>query len=205
MIDCTIGMIGGGQLGRMSVEAANSLNIKVLILDKQPNPAGQVTSIPGHIDAEYKLSPDGILALAAACDVITMEIEHINCEALDQAKVAFPKLEIHPSADTIRLIQDKYAQKVDLLARGIPVAPFCVVANTIEAIEAVGIEYGYPFLLKARRLAYDGRGNYVVKSKGDIPTGYAALVSFLSNRSIREAENLTYMQRSLCHLSESLR
>jgi phosphoribosylaminoimidazole carboxylase len=178
MIETTIGMIGGGQLGRMSINAANSLNIKVLVLDKAPNPATQVTCLPGHIDAEYKESHDGILALAAVCDVITMEIEHVNCDALDRAMIAYPKLEVHPSPETIRLVQDKYAQKVDLLARGIPIAPFCCVANTLEAIEAVGNEYGYPFLLKARRLAYDGRGNFVVKSKRDIPTGYAALVSY---------------------------
>lgn len=126
----------------MSVMAANTLNIKVIVLDKVPNPATQVSSLPVHINQDFQ-SKEGILDLAAVCNVLTVEIEHVNVDALDLAAAKYPNLEIHPNPSTIRLIQDKYLQKADLKSRGIPVSSFCSVENTIEAISAVGEEYGY--------------------------------------------------------------
>ncbi|KAL3897446.1 MAG: hypothetical protein SGCHY_003415 [Lobulomycetales sp.] len=160
----------------MSVEAANSLGISVAVLDKWPNPAVQVSSSAEHVDADFK-STEGILTLASKCDILTVEIEHVNVDAMEQAAEKYPNLQIHPSTKAIRIIQDKFAQKEYLKSRNIPLSEYQSVENTIADIQLVGESYGYPFLLKSRRLAYDGRGNYVVRSRQDVPDGYAALGS----------------------------
>lgn len=81
----TVGILGGGQLGRMIVEAANRLNIKTLILDAPNSPAKQITNASDHVDGSFANKED-IEALAAKCDVMTVEIEHVDVNALKEVQ-----------------------------------------------------------------------------------------------------------------------
>ncbi|KAG8798805.1 phosphoribosylaminoimidazole carboxylase ade2, partial [Serendipita sp. 399] len=121
-----------------------------------------------HIDGPFS-DFDSVSQLAKRVDVITVEIEHINVEALDAAKEGTTNrsIEVHPAPSTLRTIQDKYIQKMWLQKHGIPLPSFIQVDGSEEAVKSAGSNLGYPFVLKSRTLAYDGRGNYVVRSKDD--------------------------------------
>lgn len=162
----TIGILGGGQLGRMLVEAAHRLNIKTIILDAPNSPAKQINALDPHVDGSFS-DAKGIAELAARCDVLTVEIEHVDADAL-KLIAEERNVQVYPLPETIKLIQDKYNQKLHLIEHGIQVAESIDVANTEEALLQVGEQFGYPYLLKSRTLAYDGRGNYVVKSKDSV-------------------------------------
>ena len=171
----TVGILGGGQLGRMIVESANRLNIKTVILDAALSPAKQINAMSEHIDGSFK-DPELIMRLAAKCDVLTVEIEHIDVEALKHVKVKYPHIQIYPLPETIKLIQDKFLQKQHLIEHDVPVVVSKgVKENTSAALLEIGAEFGYPFMLKSRTMAYDGRGNFVVKSKDTIDEALQAL------------------------------
>lgn len=161
----TIGILGGGQLGRMIVEAASRLNVKTIILDAPNSPAKQINATGEHVDGSFT-DYESIEKLAAKCDVLTVEIEHVDAEGLKKVQKKFPKIAIYPLPDTIKLIQDKYLQKEHLIEHGVDVTESVpVLENSKEALLEIGEKYGYPFMLKSRTLAYDGRGNFVVKNK----------------------------------------
>jgi phosphoribosylaminoimidazole carboxylase len=113
-----------------------------------------------------------VLELASISDILTVEIEHINCDALDAAIAQGTP--VQPLPQTLRVIQDKYAQKVYLAERGIPLPEFCDVPDMEAAYEA-GRVFGYPLMLKAKRLAYDGKGNAVAKTKEDVAGAFEQL------------------------------
>lgn len=175
----TIGILGGGQLGRMLVEAAHRLNIKTIILDQPNSPAKQINALDPHVDGSFT-ELDAITKLAKKCDVLTVEIEHVDVEALNSVSKSLG-IPIYPLPETIKLIQDKYLQKTHLESHGVAVVESVAVEeNTPQALAAIGAKYGYPFMLKSRTMAYDGRGNFVVNSSEDIDE---ALV-FLANRPL---------------------
>ncbi|WOO84167.1 Phosphoribosylaminoimidazole carboxylase [Vanrija pseudolonga] len=181
----TVGILGGGQLGRMLTHPAALLNIPLLILDKgEYTPAKQTLLAPtslAHPDGPFTSEPH-IRELAAACDVLTVEIEHVNADVLEAVEKE-GLCEVQPSPATIRLIQDKYLQKKYLAERGIPVAPFAVVEQSTEAnVKAVAGELGLPVMLKARTLAYDGRGNSPLKSTDS--AAIAKSLEFLGDRPL---------------------
>jgi phosphoribosylaminoimidazole carboxylase len=166
--------VGGGQLGRMLAAAASLLNIKIVILDVGEHaPAKQVLAPSStqysHIDGSFT-DPARIRELAAKVDVLTVEIEHVDADALAQADC-----EIHPSPGTIKLIQDKLAQKEHLQSRGCPVSDFVAVDSTVESIHTAANNLGLPLMLKSRTLAYDGRGNFVLRELSQVPEALAAL------------------------------
>ncbi|KAK3170598.1 hypothetical protein OEA41_002679 [Lepraria neglecta] len=175
----TIGILGGGQLGRMLLEAANNRNINVAILDKKASPAKQINGTNPGVDGSFA-DAQAIRKLASQCDVLTVEIEHVDThvleelenESLSQGK----NLEIQPSWQAIRTIQDKYLQKMLLLEGGIDVAQSMAVPTASEKeLRVVESNLKYPFMLKARTGAYDGRGNYAVKSEKDVQPALDAL------------------------------
>lgn len=160
-------MIGGGQLGRMLTHPAALLGIPLFILDSGTHtPAKQTLLAPSgsdHPDGPFTSEPH-IRELAKQCDVLTVEIEHVNADVLEAVEKE-GLCEVQPSPATIRLIQDKYLQKKFLAERGIPVAPFeGVDQKTEEGIKAITTKLGLPIMLKARTLAYDGRGNSPLQS-----------------------------------------
>ncbi|VEU20969.1 DEKNAAC101852 [Brettanomyces naardenensis] len=169
-----VGILGGGQLGRMLVEAANRLNIKTVILEEGTSaPAKQINAVSEHINGSFT-DPVKIRELAKKCDVLTVEIEHVDTDAL-KAVQKDTGVEIHPSPDTLAIIKDKYSQKQHLARGHIAVAESVSVDATECALLSVGDKFGYPYMLKSRTLAYDGRGNFVVKSKSDVKEALEAL------------------------------
>ncbi|RHZ84805.1 hypothetical protein Glove_74g22 [Diversispora epigaea] len=174
----TIGVLGGGQLGRMLVEAASRLNINVIILDKpSDSPAKQIQATRSHIQGDFK-DPNKIKELAQKVDILTIEIEHVNVDILETlSKEKKEKIVICPSPTTIRLIQDKYIQKLHLFKNNIPVVDFMEI-NTKDDLNLVSEKFGYPMMLKSKTLAYDGRGNYVVRSSEEIEKALEFLGNF---------------------------
>ena len=167
----SVGVLGGGQPGRMMAEAGHRLGIKLTVLDPKGtnSPAGQVGC--AAIAASFK-DDAHIRELSAQCDVLTVEIEHVDCDSL--AKLEQEGKYVQPSSATIRLIQDKYLQKVHLRAHGIATPDF-VDTPTVQAVQEAGKEFGYPLMLKARKGEYDGRGNAVVKAEADVEAAFKSL------------------------------
>lgn len=165
-----IGIAGGGQLGRMLTDAAHRLGFRVIILDGIPgNSAAQVAD--EQIVADYR-DPDAIAALSRKCDVITVEVEKVNIEALEKLEAnGFP---VYPTPKTLGIIRDKLHQKNFLSERGIAVAPYRAVDGTAEIAMAASI-FGYPLVLKARVGGFDGRGNALIGSERDIERAVAKL------------------------------
>ncbi|OKL59973.1 phosphoribosylaminoimidazole carboxylase [Talaromyces atroroseus] len=167
-----VGILGGGQLGRMLTESANRLNIEVHVLDAANAPAKQISAHDNHTIGHFN-DQDAVQELAKNCDVVTAEIEHVNTYALEAVA---SQVKVEPSWESIRIIQNKYDQKKHLSKFNIPMADYReLVGNTPEELAKIGEQLGFPMMLKSKTLAYDGRGNYPVKSKEDIPAALEAL------------------------------
>jgi 5-(carboxyamino)imidazole ribonucleotide synthase len=163
-----VGVVGGGQLGRMLGEAAAPLGVDLVVSDPTPDPpAAPVVSDTLHGDFD---DPDTIDALAERADVLTYEIELADPNALERAGEAHDT-PVHPAPDTLRMIQDKLVQKRRLRDADIPVPDFRAVDNVAELRDALD-ELGYPAMLKAREGGYDGRGNVPVESPNDVETAF---------------------------------
>ncbi|PBP15880.1 phosphoribosylaminoimidazole carboxylase [Diplocarpon rosae] len=175
----TVGLLGGGQLGQMLCEAANPLGIKVIILDAEKSPAKQVNAKARHVDGSF-VDPEKIRELACQVDILTVEIEHVDTHILEEiaergvkttgkeGNATIRKVEVQPSWRTLRTIQDKYLQKVHLAQAGVQTALSKDIKSNEKDLRDFGREHGYPFMLKARKDAYDGRGNFPVKSADEI-------------------------------------
>ena len=163
-----LGIIGGGQLGMMITEAAGNMPeiSKIIVLDPTPNcPAAQVGA--EQIVADFK-DKESIIELANKSDIITYEIESGDSDVLKSVE---KNAEINPSPETLRIIQDKFLQKSFLLENNIPVPEFIKIEN-IEDVKQGLESFGYPALLKARRDAYDGRGNFKIDSEDEIQKAF---------------------------------
>ncbi|TFY50392.1 hypothetical protein EVJ58_g11068 [Rhodofomes roseus] len=157
-MDKVVGILGGGQLGRMLAQAASLLNVNVVILDVGDHaPAKQVVSPRSadlaHINGSFT-DPAKIRELAAKVDVLTVEIEHVDVGVLQSVEGSVP-LGVHPSPTTIRVIQDKLVQKQHLAAHGCPVSTFVQVDSNAASVTSIAEQLGLPLMLKSRTLAYD--------------------------------------------------
>jgi 5-(carboxyamino)imidazole ribonucleotide synthase len=155
-----IGLIGGGQLGRMMVKAAKRLGCTCVVLDPYPgSPAGQVA---GHQIIGGYHDPAKLRELAESCDVVTFELENIDTETLRQLQREGHV--IHPDPALLSVLQDKLTQKQFLERHGIPTAGFVEMQEPdLQAFES----FGFPLVQKARRGGYDGRGVAVMPSPED--------------------------------------
>ena len=162
-----LGIIGGGQLGMMITEAAQNLNdeiSEITVLDPTENcPAAQAGA--KQIVGDFK-DEIAILKLAEESDIITYEIESGNTDVLSKLKA-----EIEPSPSTLGIIQDKLSQKKFLSENGLPVSQFYEITSLDDLREKIK-ELGLPVLLKSRRDAYDGRGNFKIASENEIEKAY---------------------------------
>jgi len=162
-----LGIIGGGQLGMMITEAAKNLSehiSEITVLDPTENcPAAQVGAKQIVGDFKDELA---ILKLAEQSDIITYEIESGNTDVLSKLKA-----KIEPSPSTLGIIQDKFSQKTFLLENGLPVSEFYEITSLGDLHEKIK-ELGLPVLLKSRRDAYDGRGNFKITSSDEIEKAY---------------------------------
>ena len=162
-----IGIIGGGQIGKMIAQEAKRMSLKVVILDPTKNcPASTVCD--KLIVADFK-NEDKIRELAKYSDVITYEIELANSEALKNLESK--KYPIFPSPHSLYLIQNKYRQKKFLQENKLPVPEFKKITS-INDLSFIAEKFEYPLMLKASEDSYDGRGNYLIKCKEDIPIAY---------------------------------
>jgi phosphoribosylaminoimidazole carboxylase len=184
-MDRVIGLLGGGQLGQMLCEAANPLGVKVIVLDTANSPAKQVNAKNSHINGSFT-DANKIRELARQCDVLTVEIEHVDTYVLEEVaekgvevvidgRPSTRRVEVQPSWRTIRTIQDKYLQKEHLQKHGVSIAESVPVESSIQALRDVGAKFGFPYMLKARKDAYDGRGNFPVMSAADVEPAFEAL------------------------------
>lgn len=164
-----LGIIGGGQLGMMITEAASKMPqyiSKIIVLDPTENcPAAQAGA--EQIVADFK-DKDAIIDLANKSDIITYEIESGDSDILKSVERG---VGINPSPDTLRVIQDKLLQKSFLLANNIPVPEFIKINNIKDVKEGLK-NFGYPALLKARRDAYDGKGNFKINTENEIQEAF---------------------------------
>ena len=164
-----LGIIGGGQLGMMLTEAAKKMPehiSKVIVLDPNENCSASLVGAE-QIVADFK-NREAIIELSEKVDIITYEIESGDSDVLKSVE---NNAEINPSPETLKIIQDKFLQKTFLQNNNIPVPDFIEIDNIEDVIN--GLEkFGYPALLKSRRDAYDGKGNFKINSKNEIQKAY---------------------------------
>lgn len=164
-----LGIIGGGQLGMMLTEATKKMSghiSDVIVLDPTKNcPASKVGA--KQIVADFK-DKNAIVELSMQSDIITYEIESGNSEVLEQLKTG---VIVNPSPTTLRIIQDKYVQKIFLRDNGLPVPNFMLIEGVDDLKQKVK-QFVYPTMLKARRDAYDGRGNFMIKDPNHVVQAY---------------------------------
>ena len=165
-----IGIVGGGQLGKMLTQSAKKLGFYVTVIDPTPqSPAGQVAD--EQIVADYK-NEDAILQLSKVSDFITFEIELANAKALnDLMKKGFA---INPSPLTLAMIKDKLKQKEFLQKNKMPIAKFLNISSGNDILEAIK-RFQFPLMLKTRTGGYDGRGNFVINKISDTEKGLEKL------------------------------
>lgn len=163
----TIGILGGGQLGRMLSVAAARLGFRTHIFEPGANPpAGHVAdcvTIASYDDAA------ALRAFAKACDVVTFEFENVPTEALDLIEAVVP---IHPGREALRISQDRLTEKEFLQGLSLNVAPFADVPDA-TAMEAAVANIGAPSILKTRRFGYDGKGQARLRDAADATAAYA--------------------------------
>jgi 5-(carboxyamino)imidazole ribonucleotide synthase len=162
-----LGIIGGGQLGMMITDAAKNLSeyiSEITVLDPTENcPAAQAGA--KQIVGDFK-DEIAILKLAEQSDIITYEIESGNTDVLSKLKA-----EIEPSPSTLGIIQDKLSQKTFLSENGLPVSQFYEITS-LDDLRGKIKDLGLPVLLKSRRDAYDGRGNFKITSSNEVEKAY---------------------------------
>ena len=162
-----LGIIGGGQLGMMITEAAKNLSeyiSEITVLDPTENcPAAQAGA--KQIVGDFK-DEIAILKLAEQSDIITYEIESGNTDVLSKLKA-----KIEPSPSTLGIIQDKLSQKIFLSENGLPISQFYEITSLDDLREKIK-DLGLPVLLKSRRDAYDGRGNFKITSSNEVEKAY---------------------------------
>jgi len=164
-----LGIIGGGQLGMMLTEAAKKFSneiSEIIVLDPTEGcPASMVGA--KQIVADFK-DKNAIMDLASKSDILTYEIESGDSDVLKSIE---NKTSINPSPDTLKKIQDKLVQKNFLYQNGLPVPDFLEI-KSLEDLKDKVKKFGFPCLLKTRRDAYDGRGNFKINSEDKIAKAY---------------------------------
>lgn len=160
-----IGILGGGQLGKMLCQAASAWDFKTCILDASPDyPAGSVCS--EFTVGNFK-NYDDVLAFGQDKAVITIEIEHVNTDAL-QALAEQGKA-VHPQPAALRVIQDKGLQKQFYADQGIPTAPFELFDDETALLEAIDSgRWSLPVVQKSRTAGYDGKGVAILRTRADL-------------------------------------
>jgi 5-(carboxyamino)imidazole ribonucleotide synthase len=189
-----IGIIGGGQLGRMMAHEAKRMSLKVIVLDPTEGcPASALAD--EQIVADFK-DEDAIMKLAQSCDVLTYEIELANSAALKELESRnYP---VRPAPETLRIIQNKFRQKTFLKKNGIAV-PDSASVTSEEHLYEMCEKFGLPAILKACEDSYDGRGNFVIRSMKQVHEAYSSFserecmlerfVTFTKEISIMVARN----------------
>ncbi len=162
----TIGMLGGGQLGRMFTTAARTLGYQVIILEPDPNsPAADFAD--EHIQAQYD-DESALKILGEKCDVITTEFENIPAKTLQLLNKFCP---VHPKASAVEIAQDRIVEKAFILECGLLPVPYGVIKTQSDIAKATD-KITFPAILKTARFGYDGKGQQTVNDKETLESAY---------------------------------
>ncbi len=165
----TLGMLGGGQLGRMFTIAARTMGYEVVVLDPdKESPAGKLAST--HICADYS-DQAALEKIAKSCDAITTEFENVPASTLETLAKTKP---VRPGAKAISIAQDRIQEKNFLKDNGFYTAPFAVI-NSLDELKNSINEIGTPAILKVSRFGYDGKGQFGINAKSDIDKAWQTL------------------------------
>lgn len=164
----TIGIVGGGQLGRMTAIAAARFGYRAVVL--APDADCPAAAVARHIHAPYE-DRGALEAFARAVDVVTFEFENVSSAALELLASLVP---VRPSPSVLRTSQCRVTEKSFLNAHGIPTAPWREVGER-AGLDAAIAEIGLPAILKTTRLGYDGRGQAVLRTPADLDEAWAGL------------------------------
>ena len=163
----TLGVLGGGQLGRMFVHTAQRMGYHTAVLDPDPNsPAGRVSH--HHIHTDY-LDVDGLARLAGFCDAITTEFENVPAAALEHLAVMRP---VAPAASAVTIAQDRIAEKAHFTRCHVACAPYAVIESAAQ-LAAVSDDL-LPGVLKTARLGYDGKGQARIANRAELSAAWEA-------------------------------
>ena len=166
----TLGVLGGGQLGRMFVHAAQAMGYDTAVLDPDPgSPAGRVSQHP--VRAGYD-STEGLAELARLCDAITTEFENVPAASLTTLATKRP---VAPGASAVAVAQDRVQEKAHFVRCGVPCAPYAVI-DSEAALAAVPADL-LPGILKTARMGYDGKGQVRVASAAELASAWASVGS----------------------------
>lgn len=164
-----IGILGGGQLGRMLSVAAARLGLKTCVFEPGGDcPASHVANY--HYQASYD-DKDALTRFAQSCDVVTYEFENIPTAALDIIEAHAP---IHPGRQALATSQDRLTEKNFLVGLGLSTAPFADISDA-ASLDAAIAQIGTPAILKTRRLGYDGKGQARITTPNDAQKALAAM------------------------------
>jgi 5-(carboxyamino)imidazole ribonucleotide synthase len=164
----TLGVMGGGQLGRMFVQAAQAMGYFTAVLDPDAaSPAGLVSH--HHIQTDY-LDEQGLAQLMQRCAAITTEFENVPAPALLTLGAHRP---VSPASESVAIAQDRAAEKAHFVRCGVPVAPHAVIENPTQ-LAAVGEDL-LPGILKTTRMGYDGKGQIRVKTREELVAAWTEL------------------------------
>lgn len=167
--NATIGLVGGGQLGRMSALAAARLGYRCHILTREhDSPASQVAVAATVSDYH---DPESLRAFASQVDVISFEFENVDAEGLDLLASMKP---VRPSPEILRVSQDRVLEKSFLGAAGVTTTPWAAIHDLDELHQAAS-RIGLPAVLKTTRLGYDGKGQVMLQWTDELPAAFAAL------------------------------
>ena len=170
VLEKRIGIIGGGQLGKMMILEAKRLGVYVVTLDPSMHcPSHSISD--EHIVADFH-DEKAIRELADKVDIITYEFEHISAEVL--ARLGADGHVIYPAVSSLMSIQDKFIQKTKLRENGIKVPNFELITDFNRLCEYAD-RGGYPFILKSCKNGYDGKGNFLVRDENGLQIGFDAL------------------------------
>jgi 5-(carboxyamino)imidazole ribonucleotide synthase len=160
-----LGLLGGGQLGRMFCHAAQSLGYKVAVLDPVAGcPAGMVADL--HIQAAYD-DEDGLLRLSQRCNAVTTEFENVPADSL---RVLSKRVRVSPTGEAVAIVQNRIAEKNFIEAQGIKVAPHAAIVQASDIDDAPTALF--PGILKVARLGYDGKGQARVANRQEAQAAF---------------------------------
>jgi len=165
----TLGILGGGQLGRMFTIAARTMGFRVMVLDPDPqSPAGQMADV--HLQADYT-DHGALRKMAEACAAVTTEFENVPAASLVELS---RYTRVAPNAEAVSIVQDRSREKTWLRENGFATAPFALMETEADLGAAAG-ETGFPAILKVSRFGYDGKGQVRVGNLEELKAAFADL------------------------------
>jgi len=193
-------VLGGGQLGRMFVQAAQAMGFKTIVLDPEAqkngafSPAAQVSD--AFVNAAFT-DTAALQSLAEQCFAVTTEFENVPAAALEFLAHESLKVRVAPRANAVRIAQDRVLEKSHFASCGVATAPYCVIEREVD-IAAVPADF-YPAILKTARMGYDGKGQVTVQSTQELQaawTGLSHVVCVLEKRLSLASECSVLVARS---------